>query len=116
MATSSPVRIDEEIHACAAAVAPSMSRSTAQQISHWARIGKEFELAPNVSLRDIEQVLACDSSYDGLNSREQAIVRAEWAERTEQRRRALDLVAEFEAAGMSYVEQDDEGTIIRHQP
>ena len=116
MATSSPVRVDEEIHACAAAVAPAMSRSTAQQISHWARIGKEFELAPDVSLRDIEQVLACDSSYDDLTSREQAIVRAEWAERTEQRRRTLDLVAEFESAGMSYVEQDDEGTIIRHQP
>lgn len=93
-----------------------MSRSTAQQISHWARIGKELELAPNVSISAVEQVLAGESSYDGLNSREQAIVRAEWAERTEQRRRSLDLVAEFEAAGMPYVEQDGQGRIIRHQP
>ena len=116
MATSTPVRVDEEIHACAAAVAPLMSRSTAQQISHWARIGKKFELSPDVSSRAVEQVLACESDYDSLDTREQAIVRAEWAELTEQRRRSVDLVAEFEAAGMSYVEQDAEGTIIRHQP
>ena len=93
-----------------------MSRSTAQQISHWARIGKEFELAPDVSVRAIERVLACEASYDDLNSREQAVVRAEWAERTEQRRRSLDLVAEFTEAGMSYAELDDEGRVVHHWP
>ncbi len=105
-----------ETIARSAAVAPLMSRSTAQQISHRASIGKEFELSPDVSSRAVEQVLACESDYDSLDTREQAIVRAEWAELTEQRRRSVDLVAEFEAAGMSYVEQDAEGAIIRHQP
>ncbi|MCY3609320.1 MAG: hypothetical protein OXF61_12460 [Acidimicrobiaceae bacterium] len=116
MAKSSPVRVDEEIHAAAQAIAPTMGRSTSQQISYWARIGRELERAPNVSIPSIERVLAGEMSYDDLNSREQSLVRAEWAARTEQRRRSLDLVAEFEAAGMSYVEQDDEGRIIRHQP
>ena len=116
MATSTPIRVDEDIHAFATSVAPLMSRSTAQQVSHWARIGKELEASPSVSLRAIEQVLECGASYDDLNSYEQAVVRAEWAERTEQRRRALDLSAEFAAQGRSYVELDDDANIVRHQP
>ena len=116
MATSTPVRVDEDIHAYASAVAPAMSRSTAQQLSHWARIGKEFELSPDVSLRAVEQVLACEASYDDLNNREQAVVRAEWAERTEQRRRSVDFAAEFAAQGRSCAELDDEGNVVRRQP
>lgn len=116
MATSTPIRVDEDIHALASSVAPTMSRSTAQQVSHWARIGKELEASPSVSLRDIEQVLACEASYDDLSTREQAVVRAEWAARSEQRRRDLDFAAEFAAEGRSFVELDDEGNIVRHQP
>ncbi|WP_420446090.1 TA system antitoxin ParD family protein [Candidatus Poriferisodalis sp.] len=116
MATSTPVRVDEDIHAFATSVAPLMSRSTAQQISHWARIGRELEASPTVSLRAIEQVLECEASYDELNSYEQAVVRAEWAERAEQRRRDLNFAAEFATQGRSYVELDDDGNIVRHQP
>ncbi|MGI8947595.1 MAG: TA system antitoxin ParD family protein [Ornithinimicrobium sp.] len=40
------------------------SRSAAQQINHWARIGRELEASGKVSQRDIEAVLAGDGSYD----------------------------------------------------
>ena len=93
-----------------------MSRSTAQQISHWARIGREFELAADVSHRDVTRVLACEGHYDDLNSREQAIVRAEWAERTEQRRQSLNLAAVFAAEGRPYIDLDDEGNVVRVDP
>lgn len=116
MAISTPIRVDEDIHAFATSVAPTMSRSTAQQVSHWARIGKELEASPSVSLREIEQVLDRQGSYDDLNNNEQAVVRAEWGERTERRRRGLDFAAEFAAEGRSYVELDDDGSIVRHQP
>ena len=116
MAVSTPIRVDEDIHAFATSVAPTMSRSTAQQVSHWARIGKELEASPSVSLRAIEQVLDRRASYDDLNNNEQAVVRAEWAERTERRRRGLDFAAEFAAEGRSCVELDDDGSIVRYQP
>ena len=116
MPTSTPVRVDDRLHACAEAVAPAMSRSTSQQISHWARIGREFEMAADVSHRDVARVLACEADYDDLNAAEQAIVRAEWAEHTEHRRQALDLAAEFAAKGVPYVELDDEGNVIRVEP
>src|SRR3546814_14823795 len=55
------------------------------QIDHWARIGRELESSANLSHRDIQAVLAGDGSYDRLQEREQAIVRATWDEQIAQR-------------------------------
>ena len=112
MATSSPIRIDDDVHASAKLMASVMSRSTAQQVAHWARIGRELETSQSVSQRAIAQVLECEASYDGLNAREQAVVRAEWVEHMAQRREALDLAAEFIAEGRSFVELDEDGNIV----
>ena len=68
--SSSPIRIDKEIHDSAKVVAESQDRSAAQQVSHWARVGRAVEMAPHVSLSDIEDVLDGRSSYDGLNDLE----------------------------------------------
>ena len=114
MATSSPIRIDDDVHASAKLMASVMSRSTAQQVAHWARIGRELETSQSVSQQEIAQVLEGEASYDGLNAKEQAVVRAEWAEHMEQRREALDLAAEFIAAGRSFVELDEDGNIVEH--
>ena len=56
------------------------------------------------------------NSYDELTCEEQAVVRAEWAERIEERRATLDLAAEFAAQGRSWVELDDKGLVIEHRP
>src|SRR5437870_4081633 len=84
------------------------SRSAAQQIAHWARIGREVE-AGSASHREIAAVLAGASSYDGLTSRDQALVRAEWAERMTALREGLDLANELGGAGLGYSELDDSG-------
>ncbi len=112
MATTSPTRIDDELYASAKIVAPLMSRSTAQQIAHWARIGRELEAGDSVSHRDIADVLAERRNYDELNAHEQAVVRAEWAERMDARRDGLDLAREFADQGRSYVELDDDGNVV----
>jgi len=113
MSTTSPTRIDDELFASAKIVGPMMSRSAAQQIAHWARIGRELEAAESVSHRDIAAVLAGNRAYDELNAHEQAIVRAEWAERMDVRRDELDLAAVFASEGRSFVELDDQGRVVR---
>ena len=116
MATK-PVRIDAEIHAAAERVAGTLSRSVAQQLTHWARIGQHVEAAPSVSHAKIVAVLDGKGSYDDLlNDFEQAAVRAEWAERVESRRRDLNLVEKFEESGQSWVGLDDEGAVTEHDP
>lgn len=113
MATNSPpTRIDGDLYESARLAAAAYSRSTAQQITHWARIGRELEAAPAVSQRAIGEVLAGARSYDSLTDKEQAIVRAEWAERIEARRVGLDLEARFAAEGRPYAVLDEHGEVV----
>jgi hypothetical protein len=83
-------------------------------VAHWARIGRALEASANVSPKAITDVLAGDRRYDDLGIEEQAIVRAEWAERIDERRTSLDLAAVFKAGGRSFVELDDDGRVVEH--
>jgi len=112
MATTSPARIDDDLFASAKLAGEVQSRSAAQQVAHWARIGREIEASASISPRDVAAVLNGSRPYDGLSAKEQAVVRAEWAERMDARRLALDLSAEFTAKGRSWVELDKEGTVV----
>jgi hypothetical protein len=116
MATTSPTRIDDDLYASAKIIGPLMSRSAAQQIAHWARIGREIEAADSVSHRMVADVLAARRDYDTLTAEEQAVVRAEWAERTDARREGLDLAREFADERRTYVELDENGNVVRRKP
>lgn len=113
MATTSPTRIDDELYASAKLVGALMSRSAAQQIAHWARVGRELEAADSVSHRDIIEVLAGRRGYDRLSDQEQAVVRAEWAERMDARREGLDLERHFTQQGRAWVELDEDDQVVR---
>ncbi len=113
MATTSPTRIDDDLFASAKAVGEVMSRSASQQVSHWARIGRELEAAASVSQRTVAAVLAGERSYDRLTAEEQAVVRAEWSERIDARIAALDLARSLAAEDRSFVELDDDGRVVR---
>jgi hypothetical protein len=93
MTASSPTRIDEDVTSAAKVAAEVFSRSTAQQVNHWARIGRELEASTSISQRDIAEVLAGRASYDAL-------------------REGLDLAAEFAAAGESWTEADAAGAPV----
>lgn len=77
-----------------------------QQIAHWARIGRELEMSPQVNHRAITQVLAGADFYDSLDEHEQAIVREEWVRRATALPGALNYATEIAAAGESYSEAD----------
>lgn len=104
-----PTRVDGDLFEAAKSSGALHSRSAAQQLNHWARIGREFEASRNVSQADIARVLAGDGSYDALREREQAAVRVGWDERIAEGIGGLDFEAEFRAAGDTWVEADDEG-------
>jgi hypothetical protein len=110
MAATYPTRIDNDLYASAKLVGGLQDRSAAQQLSHWARVGREIEAA-SVSHRAIADVLTHRRDYDSLTVREQAVVRAEWEERIAERRDSCDLTGILEAAGASYVEVDRHGNV-----
>lgn len=111
MATNSPMRLDAELTDAARATAGSMSRSMAQQIAHWARIGRELERSPGVTAAAVQAVLEGRGGYDQLNVQEQAIVRANWAEGLEEARKGLRLDRILPAQGREVVELDAKGEV-----
>ncbi len=116
MKTSTPIRIDAELYAAASSVAAVMSRSTTQQIAHWARIGRELEASSEVSVDRIVQVLRGAKDYDALSTEEQAVVRACWTEKMAALAGVLRLDQKFAAERRPYVELDENGAVVRHDP
>ena len=93
-----------------------MGRSVSEQVSHWARLGRELERSPGVSVARVHAVLAGERSYDDLNSSEQAFVRSAWDEQIADRLANLDLAAHFEAQGHSWAEIAADGSLRIVEP
>ena len=118
MSTTIPMRVDGDLFNAAKSVGAVTSRSAAQQISHWARIGRELEASPGTSPRDVQRVLAGEAGYeyDNLGERDQAVVRANWDEQLDERRAKLNLAAEFAKSGRSWSEADGQGQLVKRHP
>jgi hypothetical protein len=115
MALSPPTRIDDDVYADARATAAAMSRSVAQQISHWARLGRALEVG-GIATVDAAKVLDGSRAYDEISGPAQAMVRTAWAEQIDAAIDALDLPGEFAADGRGWVEADADGNVIEHPP
>ena len=118
MASAPPTRLDADVYTDAAAVAPSTSRSTAQQLSHWARLGREVEATVIISTRrrTVEAVLAGRGAYDDLTGDEQAVVRTAWQERIEESLDHVDIGQQRLNNGKTYLALDEAGNVVRHNP
>ncbi|MGO1320615.1 MAG: TA system antitoxin ParD family protein [Galactobacter sp.] len=111
---SQPTRLPSDVYDSAVAATAVTSRTVPQQIAHWARIGRELEMSPQVNHRAIIRVLSGVADYDSIGESEQAVVREEWADRAATLRQSLNYEAEFIDAGESYSEADEDGNLIVH--
>lgn len=108
-----PTRIDQELFDAAKAEGELHSRSAAQQLHHWARVGRELERSSAVTHGDIARVLAGEMSYDDLkDDKAQAIVRAEWRARLAERLASLNLEPELRKTGRPWVVGDENGNVV----
>ncbi len=115
MRSTMPLRVGDDLLASAKLAAEATGRSAAQQVGHWAKLGRELERSGSVSVREVAAVLAGARSYDDLDPKAQANVRAEWDARIEARRAALNLAELFTAEGRSWVEAGHDGATVRHR-
>lgn len=111
-----PTRVDQELFETARAAGQVHSRSAAQQLDHWARVGRELEASPAVTFDQVARVLAGDGSYDALGDRAQAVVRAGWDRRATERAAALNFEERLTAAGEPWAEADADGNVVVRQP
>lgn len=110
------MRLDPELTRSAEPIASKMSRSVPEQIAHWARIGRELERSPDVSVAQVRKVLDGAADYDALPPREQALARAVWLERMQALGESLNLEREFSGSGYRYAEVGGDGQVTVHEP
>jgi hypothetical protein len=111
-----PTRIDQTLFEAAKAAGELHSRSAAQQLDHWARVGRELEASPAVTHDEIARVLAGQASYDTLTDRAQAFVRVSWNQQIAERVGTLDFSDQLRATGQPWVEADADGTVVVREP
>lgn len=110
--TTSPTRVDTDVLEAAKAAGAVMSRSASQQISYWARLGKQIEESNGLNHKAIARVLAGQEKYDNLGDFDQAAVRAAWEEEIEGAAKALNYEERFLADGESWAEADEQGNLV----
>lgn len=109
-----PTRISGELFEAAKAAGEIQSRSAAQQLDHWARIGRELEASPMITHGAIDKVLTGQASYDSLPDTAQAVVRVAWDEQISAKLAGLNFEDRLQEVGRPWAEADTEGqTVIR---
>lgn len=115
-ARSVPTRVNPDIAANAAAVATAESRTFAEQVNHWARIGMQIERSGSIANRRVLAVAAGEAPFSSLDDDERtvahAIVDAGIAERAAKHRFGPDA----RAAGHTTVSLDEDGTVVEIAP
>lgn len=111
--TGQPTRIAPDIYAAAQQAAARESRSAAEQVNHWARLGQSLALHQSASRRRIEAVLAGTLPMSALRPDERDVVNAELDAAITARAQSTPL---GKAAGVTTVALDDEGRLVEYHP
>ncbi len=107
-----PTRISGDLFAAAKAAGEIQSRSAAQQLDHWARLGRALESSPVVTHSFVERVLSGQLPYDAVSELEQATVRAAWDEKISERLTDLNFEDHMIEVGSPWAESDPEGQVL----
>ena len=107
-----PTRITRDIVDAAASIAPTVDRSAAEQINHWARVGMHVERSTSIDQRRILQVVAGNAQFRDLNEVERAAAHANIDARIADRIAKASFGARARAEGNRTVSIDDDGNLI----
>ena len=111
-----PTRIADDVYESAQAVSAQEGRSTAEQINHWARLGREVTIHESASRSRVEAALAGRLAIDELDRAEGRVYDAETQVALEDRLRAVDLSVALHKQGLVTVAVDDEGRLVEYRP
>ena len=116
MAATHPTRVAADIAESAARVGRLESRSAAQQIDHWARLGRNISMHQTAARRRVEAALTGDLALAELTAEERLVVHAELdvaVAEAAQSTKFADLLA---GEGITTVALDDAGNLVSYLP
>lgn len=114
--TGQPTRIAPDVYAAAQQAAVRESRSAAEQVNHWARLGQALALQQSASRRRVEAVLAGTLPMSALRPDERDVVNAELDAAITAMAQGTPLGLASATAGMTTVALDDEGRLVEYRP
>lgn len=111
-----PTRIAPDVYAAAQQAARQQSRSAAQQIDYWVRIGQGLSLLQSASRRRVEAVLAGTLPMRALRPDERLLVNAELDAGVAVKAQSTPLGAAVAADGVTTVALDEQGRLVEYRP
>ncbi|GAA1075991.1 MULTISPECIES: TA system antitoxin ParD family protein [Tsukamurella] len=111
-----PTRIADDVFESARIEGERDGRSTAEQVNHWARIGREVSIHESAARSRVEATLAGKLSADDLDDAEARVYNAELRVAIRERLSTIDFTATLAQRGIVTVSLDDEGRMVEHHP
>jgi hypothetical protein len=90
------------------------SRSTKQQLDHWARVGRTVSTHHSTARRRVEAALEGTLALKDLSPEERLVTNAELDAALAERLGTVDYGDVLAAEGVATVALDDEGRLVRH--
>jgi hypothetical protein len=100
----------------AAAEGARQSRSTKQQLDHWARVGRAVSTQQTASRRRVEAALAGDLEIGELTVEEGVVFNAEISAAIEENLARANYGDVLTARGVTTVALNDAGELVEHRP
>lgn len=113
---STSVRIEADLYEAAKVAASQESRSTAQQVDFWARIGRRVTAPGTAARRRIEAAIAGELSLRELTEPERIVANAEIDESIIRAATSTNVKDQLLAEGKIAVCMDDDGNIVEYRP
>jgi ParD-like antitoxin of type II bacterial toxin-antitoxin system len=115
-ATDRVTRFAADLVDAAAAEGARQSRSTKQQLDHWARVGRAVSSQHTASRRRVEAALAGDLELSELTVEEGVVFNAEVSAAIEESLARTNYGDTLAARGVTTVALDDSGELVEYAP
>jgi hypothetical protein len=116
MAADKVTRFAADLVDAAAVEGARHSRSTKQQLDHWARVGRSVSTHHSTARRRVEAALEGTLALSDLSPEERLVTDAETDAAIAERLRNVDYGAVLAGEGVSTVALNDEGRLVRYDP
>lgn len=114
--TSTPVRVEADLYEAAKSAGASSSRSAAQQVDYWARLGRAVSMVESAARRRIEAAVAGELPLAELSGEERIVANAEIDATVEQLAQSTSYGARLACEGVTTVALDEDGRLVEYRP
>ena len=109
-------RVAADLLAAAETEAAYESRSTRQQLDHWARLGMRVSMRSTAARRRVERALAGEVPLAALDDEERAVANAELDLRVASSASAVSYADQLAREGITTVVMDGDGRLVERRP